>query len=53
MQDQNLHGAMGDAAARAQELLNSLASAPLEEHPELFEEIHGALTQSLNDIDGL
>lgn len=42
-----------DPVVRAQELLNSLGTAPVEEHPDLFDQIHNALTQSLNEIDGL
>lgn len=42
-----------DPVARAQELLNTLATAPVEEHPDLFDSIHAALTQSLTEIDGL
>lgn len=42
-----------DQVARAQELLNSLATAPVDEHPDLFDQIHTALTQSLKEIDGL
>lgn len=42
-----------DSASRAQELLNSLAELPVEEHAEVFDQIHTALTQSLTEIDGL
>lgn len=42
-----------DPVARAQELLNTLADKPVEEHPDLFDQIHAALSESLNEIDGL
>lgn len=46
-------GGLSDSVVRAQELLNTLSTAPVEEHPDLFDQIHTALTQSLNEIDGL
>lgn len=44
---------ISDPVARAQELLNTVADAPVDEHPDLFDQIHAALTQSLTEIDGL
>lgn len=44
---------LGDSVVKAQELLNALATAPVEEHPDLFDQIHSALAQSLTEIDGL
>lgn len=42
-----------DPVVRAQELLNSLAGTPVEEHPDLFDQIHTALAESLTEIEGL
>jgi hypothetical protein len=42
-----------DPLAHAQELLNGLPEAPLEQHAEAFETIHRSLSEALTSIDNL
>lgn len=44
---------MLDPLSSAQEVLNGLGDAPIEEHVEAFESIHRSLTEALSSIDNL